>query len=910
MDKIKVTARRTARAVGETEQSVKKLQKSAMQASASLATAGFALSFVGKKMMGLTAHATTTAMGFEAAMSRVQFATKATGADMKFLTKEMLDLGLKTIETPTSAAEAFRQLRTAGLDTNEALKLLPMTIQMVTGAGGLIDMNTAVRASVSAIKKFGSESVSFQQVMDTMANATRTTALSWEHMAPFLNSLRAAPLLMQSSMSTMMALGGVMKAGGMQAAQAGESVAILSNKLIGNERIISNFMTKKGLTTKQEFMELDPSELRRRMISFQQMRVDLFDEAGKIRDINVVLAEALGEYQTLLAKGGDKKALEGLTGVFGQKAGAMILMLNKLTTEGKSAKKMMLELSASVADSTGSSKEAEDAYLATAEGIAKLIEGSKLTIATIFGKSTMGIVSKALTVWKEFLNTILSITEANPILTKTLMIVTSALGALATASGLALLGLGGILFFTQVLGPALGVGGFAGAITLAFTALKSGLVGLIVPAVWLGVILVGVLAIVGAVSWVTNSSDTMAKRFRHNFRMIKLVVQGVIEWWDGKGGPNSTLLFKTLDKHGLKNIVVSLLQFKGFFTKIFRGIGQTFTFFWGHIKNILGVVAYGFLSLMEVIGLFAQVADPKDISGYTRALEILGNLIGAVLVGYMVNFAAQTAVATTKMLALGTAGLIANVKIFAVAVAIAAAIAGYAYLMSLATDVGDQLGLSLWGWVDAWAVKKAKMGLVITEFGYGVANWFKDGFTNGFSGFLEHAKNQLKALWALVKLALGMGSALNARVKAEQAGLIHRVGTPDLGGDTLARLGAAAASPFSTPQERAAYSDEFDHRVNQGTMRQATLARTGRRTERPAIDEWNSPDTITRGTPSPALGAAGSMVGGIGGKSAGAVVENVNITVNGAVNDENARTLAKTMVQEFFDANFETSYQP
>ena len=895
MGKIKTTARRAAKSIDGVTKSSKDMQQQAMQASAGLASVGFALAMTGKKVLGLAGHATRSAMGFEAAMSRVKFATKATASDMKMLTGVMMKLGRDTIETPTSAAEAFRQLRTAGLDTKEALNLLPKTIQLVTGAGGLIDMNTAVRASVSAIKKFAGEGVSFQKVMDTMANATRTTALSWENMAPFLNSLRAAPLLMQSSMATMMALGGVMKAGGMQAAQAGEAVSILSQKLIGNSRIISNFMTKKGLKTKDEFMEMNPKLLRRRMISFQQMRVDLFDEAGKIRDINVVLAESLGKYQELLASGGDEEALQGLTGVFGQKAGAMVLMLKKLTEEGVSASDMLSELSSKVDDAAGSLDDAEKSYLRTAEGVERLIKGSKLTIATIFGNSTLKIVERALTAYKKFLNTMLQVTEENPALAKAVMVTTAAFGALAYAAGAAAVVMGAALFWTQVLGPAmLAVGGPAGALKKGFAGLLMVLKSLIIPGLILAGVFVLLLGAFAAWNWIQTSSDGLAKRLKHNFDMIKLVAQGVIEWWNGKGGPNSNMLFEKLEKNGLKDFVVIVLQVKWVVTKLFEGIGKALMIAWKGFVMFFYIVGDVIAKFMEIMGLGFGSAQASDIRVIGDALVAFGSIIGGFLVAKMVIFAAQTLIAIGRVAALGTAGLLASIKMFGLVIAIVAALAAYTALILYMSSKGSEAGASNWEWMDATAIWFNKLALKFKEAGHSVFNYFKEGFSNGWMGWLKWLWGQMRLIWALVKTLFG-GTFANVAKVSKEIGLSGRAGTPELATDRIAELATRAREGHDpSGQYEKAKQEAEDDASKRKHLAQFGLTLPSR------VD-----DTFISEHADPRRGSVGSNVGK-GNNTMG----DVTIIVKGSVTDENAKVMGQSMVEKYFDSDFQTSFQP
>lgn len=793
MGRIKTTARRTARSVDNVSDSMKKLQQQALQASAGLASVGFALAMAGKQVLGLTGHATQAAMGFEVAMARVKFATNATAEELKDLTKVMMDTGLATIETPESAANAFKQLRTAGLDTNEALLLLPKTIQMVTGAGGLMDMDAAVRVSVSAIKKFQHQGVPFSKTMDDIAQATRSTALSWEHMPAFFNSLRDAPMKLKATSAQMLALGGVMKAGGMQAAQAGESVAILANRLISNQSRINAFMIKKKLRTKEEFFEMAPEKLRTRMIMFQKMRIKLFDEAGKMRDLNKILAESIGGFQNILKTKGEEEAMVALHGVFGQKAGAMIMMLKQLTADGTDAATAINKLVKATNDSAGAMRQAEQEYLKTSAGIAKLIEGSKQTIATIFGSSTLGIVSKVLQAYKGFLNAMLKVIEANPALAKTVMVVSFALGALAVAAGVAAVGMAAVLFWSQVLGPALkAVHGLLGAAALGMKSLAAGARFAIIPMLSLVAVFGAIYGLSKAWEWVNSSTHIMAVKLRSYIDSIRLVVQGLVEWWNGKGGPNSMKLFQELDKKGLKNIVGGILQIKWVLEKYFKGlwngavlVGTIFNYIFGTlIGGALIIVAE---LLAKVFGLFI----PSDLRGYASLIEGIGTVIGFIATVALVGYIAQTAIAIVNTTALGIAALSASLKVMAIAVAIALVIVAYGALLQSSAKAGEGLGIIMERWMRGLEMQLAMWHLKLYEIGSDISNWLSDGFMNGWDGFVSWISKQGKVLTTAFKVAIGTASVEDLVAARIAAGQI-RTDTPDLANRATAESLVAA----------------------------------------------------------------------------------------------------------------------
>lgn len=806
---MSTTARRTARNLSLVSNSLDTLHTKGVQASASLAGVGFTMFALGRKIAtGFTKQAIDNAADFEVAMERIRFATGATGGELKRLERVMIDLGLKTVETPTSAANAFADLRAAGIKTNEALELLPMTIQMVTGSRGVLGMSEAIRVSVSAITKFKHTGQSFRKTMDDIAQATRETALNWEHMPAFFNALRAAPMKLKATSGEILALGGVMRLGGAQAAEAGQAIGIFTEKMISNSRRLRIFAAKKGMT-EEEFLGMDVKDLPMRLAQFQEFgkSIKMFDEAGKLKPVKTMLVDILKQMEHLQSIG-DEKALTSLSGAFGDKAGTMVQMLTQLRKNNRSVSESLEELFGKFKKTTGVLKQAEDAFLKTAKGVEKLREGTEQTLLIVFGQTMLPLFDKLSRALLNVMNIFLAFLEKNRMFAKALSYTVTVFGFLAIAAGAAALGLAGVLFYTFMLGPALAsVGGIAGAAAMGFAALKASMLPILIVSA-------GLLALFGLLYLAFAKFDEGS--FKNSFFLsrlfgwikdVKLVVQGLIEWWNGKGGPNSMELFTQLNKRKLTGIVGYILQLKTRLVAIFKGIWKVLS----AVGYAIGMMLY--IGILMPLGLvidafraMARAVGTDDLTNTIDVYRMFGYVLGVVMVLAAGAFAAKlikmitlTALAAKQMLILKAATL----GYAAVAIA-------YFVVLGIAIMQAIQLGDKFGNWLAVDMKKKFREGLIYAkEFG---------------KGFVEHIKKGIAGDWpAMVEWLINQFEYLKVSVLSW-----FDIATQQ---DVDAAFKKATGRDFTTTErDRIEYGDEFiDRRSEQkaAISEQAALSRAG-----------------------------------------------------------------------------------
>lgn len=769
MDRIDTTARRTAKRLGTVGDAATSMSQQLTQASAAMAGVGFGLITLGKKINdNFTKPALDGAEAFEVAMGRITFATGATGKELERLERIMIDVGLKTTETPISAANAFADLRSAGMDTAESLELLPKVIQMTTGSRGLLSMDQAIRTTISAVSKFRHTGQPFAKTMDDIAQATRVTALNWQHMPAFFNALRDSPKKLKATTSEMLALGGAMKMGGMQAAESAQAIALWGRKMIDNQRKLGAYMAKKGLT-EEEFFKMDPKELPRRMIQFQKFGVSLFDAAGKMRPLNDVLVDTMSKMQEL-GKESDEAQAVVMSGAFGDKGTSVISMLDTLTKKGESFRDAIERMTGSVDKSNGVLKQAEDAFLKTTAGLKKLKEGTEDTILIVMGKTMLPVLEKVVWLTKSILDSFLKFLDANPRIAKALSWTIALIGGLAIAIGTATLAMAAFLMYQGMLKPAIkNAGGALSLLKKSFSSLRQAIIPTLIS-IGAVIALFGLLYL--AISnwksiraFVAPIADTLIEIFTN----IKLVAMGLVEWWNGTGGPNSMKLFEQLDKRNLTGIVGFLLQVKTKITAVFEGILDVVV---PVLKGMFAAVKFVLIivgKLLEVLGILPKMFGTEDLTNSIGVYRVFGMVLGFVASVLGLIFLSSLMGAVKGLVVFISTINIALIKVFLLKVAIIALIVIYFLMISKFMEWGEQLGNVIFESVDKISFWFNYMLEAFSRIGEGIVQWLRQGVENGWDGFVKWFLAQIDFLVTKGLSFFGLKSEEEVRAAWEKA---------------------------------------------------------------------------------------------------------------------------------------------
>ena len=147
--------------------------------------------YFGARMFG---DALSSAADFQAAMSRVQAASGASGAELQALQAAAEKAGATTKFTATQAAEALENLAKSGLTASQAVEALPAVLNLAQAGG--VELGTAAEYVTKAVNGMGLSFAEAGRVADVLAlgaNASNTSvsglAQALSFAAPLANSL-------------------------------------------------------------------------------------------------------------------------------------------------------------------------------------------------------------------------------------------------------------------------------------------------------------------------------------------------------------------------------------------------------------------------------------------------------------------------------------------------------------------------------------------------------------------------------------------------------------------------------------------------------------------------------------------------------------------------------------------------
>lgn len=240
------------REIVETEQELKRLEEQANQSATAiqkiaatggkLQNVGGTIESAGKKMLPVTATVTAlgtasvkTAADFEAAMSKVEAVSGATGSEMEALTAKAREMGSKTKFSASEAAEAMNYMAMAGWKTEDMLLGIEGVMNLAAASGE--DLATTSDIVTDALTAFGLTAQDSGHFADVLAaassNANTNVSMmgeTFKYCAPIAGSLGF------SVEDTAEAIG-LMANAGIKSTQAGTSLRTIMTNLSGEVKI-------------------------------------------------------------------------------------------------------------------------------------------------------------------------------------------------------------------------------------------------------------------------------------------------------------------------------------------------------------------------------------------------------------------------------------------------------------------------------------------------------------------------------------------------------------------------------------------------------------------------------------------------------------------------------------------------
>lgn len=240
------------REIVETEQELKRLEEQANQSATAmqkiaatgeqLKDVGGNIESAGKKMLPVTATVTAlgtasvkTAADFEAAMSKVEAVSGATGSEMEALAAKAREMGSMTKFSASEAAEAMNYMAMAGWKTEDMLSGIEGVMNLAAASGE--DLATTSDIVTDALTAFGLTAQDSGHFADVLAaassNANTNVSMmgeTFKYCAPIAGSLGF------SVEDTAEAIG-LMANAGIKSTQAGTSLRTIMTNLSGEVKI-------------------------------------------------------------------------------------------------------------------------------------------------------------------------------------------------------------------------------------------------------------------------------------------------------------------------------------------------------------------------------------------------------------------------------------------------------------------------------------------------------------------------------------------------------------------------------------------------------------------------------------------------------------------------------------------------
>jgi TP901 family phage tail tape measure protein len=636
LQKIQNNVHTTQRKVSEAGNAM----KDSMNASLGVGALGTAAMGVGKALDAAITPAIDQAKSFQVEMSQLRFVSKATEDELMELEQVALKTGLETQFSPQEAAAAIRMLKAAGLSTETSLKSLSATLDTVTGSAGLLDLQTGATATAAALLKFSHTGETARDIMDTFANATRETNLQFHDLPIFINSLRDAPAKIKATSSEAIALVGVLKNAGMQAAQAGQTVDMFANKFLVVYRRLEKYLEKNNISEQDLLAGYTDKKMPQTVKAFQKLGVSMFDVNGNLKNMTQFFGELI-DASTKLSGESAKSFLVTASTVFGARGGPLITALRDMKRGSLTGRAAFEDLVHTLEKSGGASREAAKAFEDTQVGLEVFIQGTKDTINIALGKTLIPYLHKFGGVWKKVLGAFLEFIENNPTFAKALMGTAAALMIAAKVAGLVILAFAGLLFWSTVVSPAIAAaGGAAGIAAIGFGALQAMLWPLILIAGAVAVVFVALYGVIKIFKYLMTGNLEIAKSFQRLMKTFSMIKKGITELWSGEEGKEQTV--KALKAMGLYGIVTTIIGIKNRIVAVFSGFVDGLIYGFKSIALVLYpvqlVISYVIDAFRRLFESWGPMKDVYEVAKGWRAFGfILGWIASVVLTALIVK---------------------------------------------------------------------------------------------------------------------------------------------------------------------------------------------------------------------------------------------------------------------------------
>ncbi|RUT55254.1 phage tail tape measure protein, TP901 family, core region [Clostridium botulinum] len=374
-------------------------------------------------LAGLGAIALKTTADYDDSMSQLKAITNSSTEDMKKMSDQAKDLGVKTRYSAKEAADSMVMLGQAGYRTTEIMNTMPAVLNLAQA--GAIDLTQSTDVLVSSMSQFGIKTENAAHVADVLSLGANKANLGVNDMAEALKYAGSMANTAGWSIEETASAIGLMSNYGIKGSQAGTALRGAISRLVKPSEASAEKMEALG--------------------------IKVFDNNGKMK----ALGEVIDEVKKGTSKLTEEQKMNALVTIFGQEA---IAGINALMTEGgDSVRKYADELKTADGSAEKAAQTMEDNLGGSMRSLKSAAEGAMISMGSALAPTIRDIADKITELTRRF--AALSPETQNMI---------AKFGMFAVVTGPAIVGVGKLITgFGSILSVGSKVTGIIGKITLA-----------------------------------------------------------------------------------------------------------------------------------------------------------------------------------------------------------------------------------------------------------------------------------------------------------------------------------------------------------------------------------------------------------------------------------------------------------
>lgn len=188
------------------------------------------------------------AAAFERRLNDVAFVANVSGKEFDILKRKVFEFSQDSTFNLQQTLDVLYRLNSSGLSFRESFTALEPVQNLAVFAGSLEKADEMAQMLTATWLKF-SKSTSMESLSDQMAAVVKTSQLTPQSLAPFMNAIGSLPADLNIASEEIMALGGALAQFGLAPAQSGHWLQILARRMV-KIREIQLKMGKEGVPTK------------------------------------------------------------------------------------------------------------------------------------------------------------------------------------------------------------------------------------------------------------------------------------------------------------------------------------------------------------------------------------------------------------------------------------------------------------------------------------------------------------------------------------------------------------------------------------------------------------------------------------------------------------------------------------